>query len=54
MTIPRALFEDLCEPLFERINTFVNSFFTTTIRVDEAEINDVVLVGGCSYMPRIQ
>ncbi len=53
MTITRAKFEQLCEPLFDRVinpcNTAMND---ASLKANE--INEILLVGGSTRIPKIQ
>jgi molecular chaperone DnaK len=52
-TLTRAKFESLCEPLFERLRPPVLACLKDSGATPES-INEVVLVGGATRMPRVQ
>ena len=51
-TLTRAKFESLCDPLFERLRAPVLSCLKDAAATPE-DINEVVLVGGSTRMPRV-
>jgi len=53
MTISRSQFERLCDPLFERCRGPVLKALEDA-KLKPAEIDEVVLVGGSTRMPRVQ
>ncbi len=53
MTITRAKFEQLCEPIFERL-VGPSKQALSDAKLTAADIDEVVLVGGSTRMPRVR
>lgn len=53
VTLTRAKFESLCEDLFRKCMGPVEQVLTDS-KMSKSEINDVVIVGGSSRIPRVQ
>ena len=53
ITITRAKFEQICEPLFERIRQPVTKAIADA-KLKPGDIDEVVLVGGSTRMPKVQ
>jgi len=52
-TLTRAKFESLCDDLFKRTMAPVEKVLTDA-KISKSEINDIVLVGGSTRIPKIQ
>jgi L1 cell adhesion molecule like protein len=53
LTLTRAKFESMCEPLFRKAMAPVEQVLRDS-KMSKAEIHDIVLVGGSTRIPRIQ
>jgi heat shock protein 1/8 len=51
-SLPRALFEELCEDLFQRILDPIEKVLRDS-RIDKADVHEIALVGGSTRIPRI-
>ena len=51
--ITRHAFEEMCMPLFERLRNPINEALLKA-KLNRDQINDVILVGGSTKMPRIK
>ena len=54
LTITREEFNNICAELFKKIFQRINDFTINSDRFKKQEIEKVVLVGGSSYIPKIQ
>lgn len=54
VTISREEFDDICEPLYERIFGRIRKFIETSGKFSLEEISTVILAGGSCYIPRIR
>jgi heat shock protein 1/8 len=52
-SITRAKFEKICEPIFKKCIDLVNEVLKET-NTDKKDINEIVLVGGSSRIPKLQ
>lgn len=53
LTLTRAKFESLCDPLFRKCMGPVEQVIRDS-KMDKSKINEIVLVGGSSRIPRVQ
>ena len=53
-TLTRARFETINEPVFKRLQEPLDNVIEATVKKDKKKINEIVLVGGSTRMPKIQ
>lgn len=53
LTLDRKEFEQICEPLFERINTRIKKFLNSG-KFNRADLGETILAGGSCYIPRVK
>lgn len=54
LELSRETFDDICEPLYERILSRIRKFIENSGKFRVEEIESIILAGGSCYIPRIQ